>query len=238
MEALAVVVGAGSSTRLRARARKPLIELAGRPVLERACEPFQACAGVAHVVLVVHADDLETVRGWAAARPTFGKVRAVLAGGAERADSVRLGVRAPGVPGDVDLICVHDAARPFVRPEAVERCLAAAERDGAALLAVPVRDTLKRSEDGEHATRTVDREGLWAAQTPQAFEAARFRSVLAEAERDGFRPTDDAALWERYVGPVTIVPGDPRNLKLTGNEDLELARALLALEGASGEESG
>ncbi len=208
-------------------ARKPLIELAGRPVLERACEPLQACAGIAHVVLVVHADDVEAVQGWCAARPAFEKVRAVVAGGAERVDSVRIGASTP-VPTEVDLVCVHDAARPLVSTDAVERVLAAAARDGAALLALPVRDTLKRSEDGKRVERTVDRARLWAAQTPQVFEAKRFREALVEAERDGFRPTDDAALWEHYIGPVTIVPGEATNLKLTRAEDLELAQALLA----------
>jgi 2-C-methyl-D-erythritol 4-phosphate cytidylyltransferase len=91
-----------------------------------------------------------------------------------------------------------------------------------------VRDTVKESADGRRVVRTLDRARLWAAQTPQAFELARFRELCARAAAEGLVPTDDAALWERYVGPVPIVEGEPSNFKITTLEDLELARALFA----------
>jgi 2-C-methyl-D-erythritol 4-phosphate cytidylyltransferase/2-C-methyl-D-erythritol 2,4-cyclodiphosphate synthase len=129
------------------------------------------------------------------------------------------------------LVCVHDAARPLVSTGAVERVLAAAARDGAALLALPVRDTLQHTSDGARAERAVERGALWAAQTPQAFERSRFLDCLERAAREGLDATDDAALWERYVGPATLVPGERSNLKITDPEDLELARAILAARG-------
>jgi len=225
--ALVVLVAAGSSARMGSQpVRKPMIELAGVPLLETLCATFDACPSVAVVVLVVHADDRATIQDWVETRPAFAKVGAVVAGGAERADSVRIGSAAIE-PVDVDLISVHDAARPLVSQDAIERVHARAAAEGAALLALPVRDTLKHSSDGEHADRTVERAELWGAQTPQVFEAARFRELLERAAEEGFRPTDDAALWERYVGPVALVPGEPTNFKITLPADLELARAIL-----------
>jgi 2-C-methyl-D-erythritol 4-phosphate cytidylyltransferase len=208
------------------RVRKPFLVCAGKPVLEHACAAFDAAASVREVILVVHPEDVETAERWCAERAAFAKVRAVVVGGAERADSVRRGVR--WCAFDLAIVCVHDAARPLVRPECIDAVVERARQSGAALLAQPVKDTLKRSADGRFAAETVAREGLWAAQTPQAFEQRALRELLEQAAADGFAPTDDAALWERYRGPVALVPGEPSNLKLTTPGDLELAAALFA----------
>jgi 2-C-methyl-D-erythritol 4-phosphate cytidylyltransferase len=129
------------------------------------------------------------------------------------------------LPPDVEWVAVHDAARPLVRPEDVGRVLAAAARTGAALLAVPVRDTLKRVRDGR-VVETLARAECWAAQTPQAFRLALLREALAKAEAEGFVATDDAQLVERLGAPVEIVAGDPANLKITWPEDVALAEAV------------
>lgn len=224
--AAAVIVAAGSSTRMGAEgAHKPLLPLRGRPVLEHACAAFDAAATVGEVIVVAHPDDLSTIERWCSERPAFAKVRAVVAGGSERADSVRRGVRWCGF--QVDVICVHDAARPLVQPARIDAVVRRAAETGAALLAHPVRDTLKRSADGVFAQSTIDRDGLFAAETPQAFAARAFRELLARAERESFSPTDDAALWERYLGPVALVEGELANLKLTTPADLALADAIL-----------
>jgi 2-C-methyl-D-erythritol 4-phosphate cytidylyltransferase len=115
-----------------------------------------------------------------------------------------------------------------VLPATIERAVEVAAREGAALVAIAVRDTLKNAPDGAHAVATVDRSTLWAAQTPQAFRAAVLRELLARAAADAWVPTDDAALYERYVGPITLVPGEATNLKITTPEDLVLASAILA----------
>lgn len=208
------------------RARKPLLALEGRTLLEHACAAFDAVEGVREIVVVAHAGDLERVWQLAKASPVLAKVRAVVAGGAQRTDSVRAGVAAASPELEVTL--VHDAARPLIAPATVARAIEVASKTGAALVAVPVRDTLKSAPDGVHATSTIDRSTLWAAQTPQAFRSAVLRDILARAEADGFVATDDAALYERYIGPVAIVLGEPSNLKVTTPEDLVLARALLA----------
>jgi 2-C-methyl-D-erythritol 4-phosphate cytidylyltransferase len=224
--AAAVIVAAGSSTRMGAGgAHKPLLALRGRPVLEHACAAFDAAATVKEVIVVAHPDDVALIERWCAERAAFDKVRAVVAGGSERSDSVRRGVR--WCAFELEVICVHDAARPLVQPARIDAVVRRAAETGAALLAHPVRDTLKRSADGLFAQSTVDRDGLFAAETPQAFAARAFRDLLARAELESFAPTDDAALWERYRGPVALVEGEPSNLKLTTPDDLALADAIL-----------
>ena len=204
-------------------ARKPWLELAGRPVLEHAAAAVAAPTEVVELVVVAHADDVERVRAFASGRPAFAKLAAVVAGGAERSDSVRIGARAG--KADVDVIGVHDAARPLVRVEDVAAALRTAHERGSALVALPVADTIKESPDGETVTGTLERGRLWAAQTPQCFRAARFLELLERAEREGLAPTDDSAVWERWEGPVRIVRGHERNRKLTTAADLELVRA-------------
>jgi 2-C-methyl-D-erythritol 4-phosphate cytidylyltransferase len=234
--ARAVLVAAGRSTRMREAApnavHKPLIEIGGRTILEIACAALHATAEVTEIVVVAHPDDRDRIDLLVEQRPVFSKVCAVVKGGKERADSVRIGARAGESPGaDIGILAVHDAARPFVTPAAITAAILAAAREGAALIAIPVQDTVKRSEDGRCVASTLDREPLWLAQTPQCFHAKRFLELLERAEREGFRPTDDSALWERYVGPVAIVPGEKSNAKITGPEDLALAQAFHILRG-------
>jgi 2-C-methyl-D-erythritol 4-phosphate cytidylyltransferase len=125
------------------------------------------------------------------------------------------------------LLAIHDAARLLVSSDLVERAISVAAVRGAALVAVPVTDTIKISSDGERCDSTLDRGALWSAQTPQVFRADLFRDLVARARREGYRPTDDAALHETYVGPVPIVRGDPSNWKLTWPTELPLAAAIL-----------
>jgi len=184
-------------------------------------------------VIVCHPDDLDTVRGFHGASPAFQKLCAVISGGRERADSVRLGCQE--VPGawlqaeaEVGFVAIHDAARPLIRAADIERVVAAAKAQGAALLALPVRDTLKRSVDGRCSQDTLDREGLWAAQTPQVFGVAALRRFQQRALAEGFRGTDDAALFERYGEAPRLVAGSLDNLKITERADLALGEALLS----------
>ncbi len=216
----AVLLAAGRSTRMGAQERKPFLELCGESVLSRCLRVFASCEAVDELVVVCADADRE--RASELSRP-FGAQ--VVVGGAERTDSVRLGVGE--VSPEARVILVHDAARPLVRAEQIEEVARVAADRGAALLAVPVRDTIKTSREGLQVSGTLDRELLWAAQTPQGFDAQRLRRVLARAHRDQFTPTDDAALFERYEGPVTLVEGDADNIKLTVPADLVLGEAIL-----------
>ena len=220
-----MLVAAGRSSRMGTHVRKPLVDLAGRPVLVRAAAALAEAPSVRRIVVVAHPEDVQVVDRLFQGSRELAKVEAILPGGAERIDSVRIGAAWPC--DGADIVLIHDAARPLVTPAAVEAVARAAKEHGAALLAVPVLDTLKRSSDGKRAEATVERTHLWNAQTPQGFRIERFRAILEHAQRDGFRPTDDAALWERYEGPVEIVPGEPTNLKITQIADIDLARAVI-----------
>jgi 2-C-methyl-D-erythritol 2,4-cyclodiphosphate synthase/2-C-methyl-D-erythritol 4-phosphate cytidylyltransferase len=152
----------------------------------------------------------------------FAKVQAVVAGGERRQDSVGAGLAA--LPEGIEIVVIHDGARPLAEPELFDRCAVAAAGSGAAIAATPVADTLKRVAEGVIAG-TVDRAGLWAAQTPQAFRLETLRRVIATSS--GELVTDEARLWEIAGLPVSVVPASAANLKVTHAEDIPVADALL-----------
>ena len=215
----AVVIPAAGAGRRMGGLRKQYAELAGEPILLRAIRPFLAHPDVGLVVVALPPED-------AADRPSFLPAGVlVVAGGAERGDSVRAGLAA--VPDSVDVVVIHDAARPLVTDEEIDRAIAAAAAGAGAVVAVPVSDTLKRVGEDGAIQATVDRAGLWRAQTPQAFPRAMIVDAYARAAAEGVAATDDAALVERYGGRVVVVEGSPRNLKVTTAADLRLAERLL-----------
>lgn len=205
--------------------RKQFLRVAGRPILVHALEALAAWPGVEGLVVVAPAAEVERVRGLVEGAGVP-RVLAIVAGGAERQDSVRLGLEAlaeacPSLADD-DLVFVHDGVRPFP-PVTRFAELAAAARPGGALLAVPCRDTLKRAE-GDRSAATVDRRDVWQAQTPQVFPVALLREALAA----GASGTDEAALVEALGHRPRLVAGDGRNIKVTVPEDLPLAEAIAA----------
>ncbi len=187
------------------------------PVLAYSLRAFDP--HVSRLVLVVSREKVADARVLAA---ELGIVAVVCEGGERRQDSVWQGLRAAG---DVELVAIHDAARPLVSGSLIEACFAAASAEGAAIAAVPVRDTVKMGTEDGHVAATVDRNGLWAAQTPQAFRTALLRLAY---EALGSDVTDDAAALEKMGHPVKLVQGDPFNFKLTTREDLDVARALVS----------
>jgi 2-C-methyl-D-erythritol 4-phosphate cytidylyltransferase len=205
-----IVVAGGSGRRFGGP--KQFLPLGGRPVAAWSVEASRSVAD--GVVLVVPADALDLGRGLGA--------DLTVAGGESRAESVRAGLAV--VPDDVTVIVVHDAARPLAGPELFGAVVDAArtEGTGGVVPVLSVSDTLKRTSRGV-VLSTVDRDGLVIVQTPQAFDAATLRA----AHRSGRDATDDAGLLEAVGATVRTVPGDPRNLKITGPDDLELAEALL-----------
>lgn len=223
MRVAALVLAAGRGERLGASVPKAFLPLAGRPLVVRAVEALAAWPEVEWIVPVVPAADAARFAALPRDFPGAERLADAVVGGAERQDSMRAGLAA--LPAGCELVAVHDAARPLVRPEDVGRVIAAAARTGAALLAVPVRDTLKRVRAGR-VEETLPRAACWAAQTPQVFRVELLREALAKAEAEGFVATDDAQLVERLGAPVEIVEGDAANLKITWPEDVALAEAL------------
>jgi 2-C-methyl-D-erythritol 4-phosphate cytidylyltransferase len=222
-----VVIPAGGAGRRMGGVRKPFLELAGRPLLQHTIEPFLANANVGHIVVALPADTLSDPPGWLTAlHPRV----TLVGGGEERGDSVRNGITA--LPDDVDVILVHDAARPLVSGEVIERCIAAAAEGRSVIAAVPVTDTIKEVDEGGRIESTPDRRALWAAQTPQAFPAAVIRDAYARALLDRINATDDAALVSRYGATVTIVDGAVDNIKVTSPADLAIAHVLLGQRNA------
>jgi 2-C-methyl-D-erythritol 4-phosphate cytidylyltransferase len=214
----AVIVAGGAGTRMGAGVAKQYVELLGAPVLLWSVRTFLAHPGIGEVVVVIPMPGANEPPGWLAELPVT-----IVAGGAERADSVRAGLAAcTAVDGPV---LIHDAARPLVSGAVISRVLEAIG-DGAAIAAIPVADTVKAADARGRVTRTVDRTGLWLAQTPQGFALARIREVHARAAQDGVSTTDDAGLFERYGLPVRLVEGAPENLKITRLADLTVAAAL------------
>jgi 2-C-methyl-D-erythritol 4-phosphate cytidylyltransferase len=216
-----VVVAAGSGVRLGRDLPKALVRVAAVPILDWALRAFEPLALEAIVVTAPesHLAEFERVAA--------GRAR-IVAGGATRSASVRAGFSALGASDD-DVVAVHDAARPFLRAPEAEAVYAAAAAAGAAIAAIPIVDTVKRVSRGRIAA-TIDREGLFAAATPQAFRAGVLRRAL-ESGRDA---TDESVLCEDLGIPVAVVPVSRRAFKITTEEDLELAEAILLRERQSG----
>lgn len=223
----AVVVAAGRSRRMGDidKLWVPLRCSDGRtrPLLACALAAFQGCSAVGQIVVVTAAEALERARDLVRDE-VLGKVRAVVAGGARRQDSVRAGLAALD---RCDWVSVHDGARPLVTPDLIERGLEEARATGASSCALPVPDTVKEEDDDSCVARTLDRSRLWLGQTPQTF---RYDLLVEAYQRAGsdVDVTDDAVLVEALGVRVRLYPGSPRNLKVTTPDDLAIAKALLA----------
>lgn len=220
----AVIVAAGAGERFGGDAPKQFLPLAGRPLILWTLEPFLTHPEIVGVTLVVPEEYAARPPDWLAELHRHG-VR-LAAGGGSRSDSVRLGLET--VAADVELVAVHDGARPLISAADITRVLDAADGETGAIAARPMRDTLKAVDAAGHIIRTVDREGVWRAETPQAFA----REVLVEVHRravaDGVVGTDCAALCERFGFAVKVVEMARPNVKVTTAGDLALAEAWLA----------
>ncbi len=216
------IPAAGSGSRMKSALPKQYLSIAGHPVLLHTLMLFDSIDECRRIVIAT--DDRERIRTVIDERLWRVEIDVVL-GGTRRQDSVEKAISA--VEDDREIVLVHDAARPCVRSGHVRDVVKAVARHGAAVLAVPARDTLKRVVDGR-VVETVDRDTIWQAQTPQGARAGIFREAFAAALRDGINATDDVSLLERLGIAVAIVRGSATNLKITEVADLILAEAILA----------
>lgn len=221
---VAVVLGAGQGTRMGAERNKVLLPLAGRPILVWAIEAFERARQVDEVLLVAHPREVEECRALVVEHG-LRKVSDVIAGGATRHQSeyrALNALRGRIERGEIGIALIHDGARPLVAPREIARLIRAAREAGAALLATPVEEGATLAEAGEDGeiVAVYPSERLWRAQTPQAFDARALLDAYDAAARDGFEGTDTAASMERIGRGVRVVPGSPRNVKITTPDDL------------------
>lgn len=217
-----LIVAAGRGERLGGGVLKQYREIAGVPMLLRALRPFVSHPDVAHVAVALPATHAAAPPEWLAA--LAGDALSFVAGGVKRSDSVRRALA--GLRPGCNVVLVHDAARPFVERATIDAVIAAARSGDGAVAAVPLSDTLKEA-DAENAAvaRTVPRERLWRAQTPQGFPREMLEAAYAGAAAREDDATDDAALVELLGRRVRLIPDSPRNFKVTTTDDLALAEA-------------
>lgn len=225
-ETVAIIVAAGRGARAGGGGPKQYRTLADEAVLAHTTRAFLDHPGIDAVRVIIHADDRDLYAEAMAGLLSHKKLLPPVPGGKERQDSVRLGLESLDAQAP-SLVLVHDAARPFIDAATISRVIDAARQNGGAIAALPVFDTLKKSDGGTHPCigDTVPREGLWRAQTPQAF---RYDAILAaHRAAAGEALTDDAAVAERAGIKVSLVPGSPDNMKITQAEDFGMAEILL-----------
>jgi 2-C-methyl-D-erythritol 4-phosphate cytidylyltransferase len=218
-----VIPAAGQGKRMNAVISKQWIELLGEPVLKHTLDVFEkdpACSGI---VLVGSERELKQMQDFVQTFQ-YTKVRQIVPGGSERQQSVYEGLKK--VPEDAELVLIHDAARPFITHHHISQLVENAAETGSAVLAVPVKDTVKRAVQNQ-VVETIDRSSLWAVQTPQAFRLSIVKEAHEKAATEQYLGTDDASLVERIGHTVAIVMGDYHNIKLTTSDDLLFGQAIL-----------
>lgn len=225
-ETVAIIVAAGRGSRAGGGGPKQYRDLAGESVIARTLRAFTDHPGVDAVRVIIHVEDHDLYNQSIIALMNHPKLMAPVIGGKERQDSVRLGLESLAAQPPA-IVLIHDAARPFIDAATISRVIDAARASGGAIAALPVFDTLKKSDDGAHPCidDTVPRERLWRAQTPQGF---RYAAILAaHRAAAGEALTDDAAVAERAGLRVSLVAGSPDNMKITQAEDFGMAEILL-----------
>ncbi len=226
---VAVVPAAGRGLRMGGTTPKQFLSLAGLPILVHSLRVLEHAAVVAEIILTVPEADREYCLNEIVARHGFRKITRVVPGGEQRQDSVRHGLAE--VDQNSDVVLIHDAVRPFLTTDMVTRVVNAAAEHGAAIVAIPMRDTIKRVKADGFIESTVDRNHLWLAQTPQAFQRPLLQAAHRKAQLENYHATDDAQLMEWLGHRVAIVEGTGENIKITRPEDLEIGEAILAARG-------
>jgi 2-C-methyl-D-erythritol 4-phosphate cytidylyltransferase len=227
MKVTALVVAAGSGSRMLTGVPKQFLLLDGQPIVSRTLAVFETVNEVQEVTLVVPEGQEERCRReWVDAHG-LKKVSHLVPGGKRRQDSVYAGLQM--ISPETDIVLVHDGVRPFVTSSIICRTIEAAARCGGALVAIPVKDTVKKAGSDGRVSATLDRTSLWLAQTPQAFRKPILMEAYQKAYIDGVIQTDDAALVERLGYPVQIIEGAWDNLKITRPDDLLLAQEIVRI---------
>ncbi len=226
MSVLAIIPAAGVGVRMGGGTPKQFLSLEGVPIFVHTLRKFAASDAIDEIFLALRAEDMERA-GTDVDREHFSKPVRLVCGGATRQETVARALAE--APPATELVVVHDAVRPFIELEMIQRVLEAARKDGAAILGIPSVDTVKQVE--RHAILgTIPRERIVLAQTPQAFRYDIIQEAFGRAAADGFNGTDESSLVERLGYTVTVLMGSDRNIKITKPSDLPLARLYIAQE--------
>jgi len=225
MRVNAVIVAAGEGKRMGGDAPKPFLPLGGRPIILRTLDRFVA-SQVQKVVVVAAEKGMPRCEELIRSDSRLGRLEIVFqSGGLRRQDSVGRGLAR--LDPDCEVVVIHDGVRPFVSPRLIDRCIEAAFKEGAVVIGLPARDTIKVISADRQVKETPPRDSLWEIQTPQAFRTEIIREAFRNAAREGAEATDDAMLVERLGKRVAVLEGESTNIKITVPEDLLFAEALL-----------
>jgi 2-C-methyl-D-erythritol 4-phosphate cytidylyltransferase len=226
MKVGAIIAAAGFGRRMKTDRPKQLLVLNGTPILVHTIRKFDSANLIDYIIVTASRESVDEVTKLVKSAG-FKKSVSVIEGGERRQDSVAMGLKQ--LQAGTDIVAVHDGVRPFVPVEDIEKVVLQAERTGAAILGVPIVDTVKHAER-EFVESTLMREHLVLAQTPQVFQTKILKDAFEHAAKDEYYGTDESSLVERMGRPVAIVRGSERNIKITRPSDLTLARAFLAEE--------
>jgi len=222
-----IIVAAGKGKRMGADINKVYLQLGDKPIIVHTLESFCRTSKIDGIVVVLSAEDRGYFEREIIATYSFPKPILLAEGGKERQISVYNGLMA--LPADTDIVVIHDGARPFITPEMIERTIIEAQKNGAAVMAMPVKDTIKEVKSDFWVSSTLNRDILWLAQTPQTFSYPLIVQAHEKANEQGIIATDDSALVERLGMPVKIVLGSYENIKITTWEDMLLAERILSV---------
>ena len=222
-----IIPAAGQGKRMMAGINKVFLELSGKPILARTVKKFSDCNEVNNLIIVVAEEEISSIKRLISGIPNV-KPFEVVAGGAERQYSIANAIKY--LPEDTEIVLVHDGARPLVSEETIKNVIAATMTDGAAIAAVPEKNTVKIVDKKGMVQRTPDRSSVWEVQTPQGFRRDILVQAYKLAEKENFLGTDDSGLVERLGIPVKVVKSDYQNIKITTPEDLLIGEAFIREE--------
>ena len=221
----AIIVAAGKGIRMNDPTRKQYLDLAGQPILAHSVMVFDSCGLIDEIFLVVPKEDIDYCRKNIVPLMELRNGLNLVPGGEQRQNSVYNGLQA--MDKKTDTVVIHDGVRPFIQPDELESCILGARKFGACILGIPVGDTVKCVDESGFIEKTLSRDSIWLAQTPQAFKYELIIRAHETARRDGYTGSDDASLVERLGVGVKIIRGSKNNIKITVREDLVIARAML-----------
>lgn len=220
LKVAAIIAAAGLGKRFGEGLRKQFQPLSGKPLIVYSIERFEEFKLINEIILVVPKDSINYCQREIKDKFQFKKITKIIPGGKERQQSVKMGFNS--VSSETDVVVVHDGVRPFVTARMIDEVVKESLNTGGAITAIPVKDTVKKSSTKNHVERTLSRDALWLAQTPQAFQYNVLKSAYEKTENDGFLGADESSLVERIGIRVTLVAGSQTNIKITTKEDLLL----------------